>query len=134
MKIRTNYVSNSSSSSFCIIGNLVKEPISSLKNGKKVWVYVEHGGTSGENEDWAMELNYETYDILNRSKWIQNKNPLYIESVENVSCDWDKKCFDNNLNITKSVKGNIFAFNIDDSSPCNKEDLIRFLEFAERWM
>ena len=47
MKIRMNYVSNSSSSSFIIIGKRINNPLKAIKEGKKVIVHIESGGTSG---------------------------------------------------------------------------------------
>lgn len=130
MKIRNGYVSNSSSSSFCIVGKEIDNPLERIKNGKKVWIIVENGGNSGECEDWAMELNLETFEILKKSKWYKSHQEysVFIEANDNAVVEWDSNEGDNVLRVEKDINECVFAFNRDYSSPDNKKELIDFLE------
>lgn len=130
MKIRNGYVSNSSSSSFCIVGKEIDNPLERIKNGKKVWIIVENGGNSGECEDWAMELNLETFEILKKSKWYKSHQEysVFIEANDNAVVEWDSNEGDNVLQVKKDIDECVFAFNRDYSSPDNKKELIDFLE------
>lgn len=130
MKIRNGYVSNSSSSSFCIVGKEIDNPLERIKNGKKVWIIVENGGNSGECEDWAMELNLETFEILKKSKWYKSHQEysVFIEANDNAVVEWDSNEGDNVLKVEKDIDECVFAFNRDYSSPDNKKELIDFLE------
>lgn len=130
MKIRNGYVSNSSSSSFCIVGKEIDNPLERIKNGKKVWIIVENGGNSGECEDWAMELNLETFEILKKSKWYKRHQEysVFIEANDNAVVEWDSNEGDNVLKVEKDIDECVFAFNRDYSSPDNKKELIDFLE------
>jgi hypothetical protein len=123
-------VSNSSSSSFCIVGKEIDNPLERIKNGKKVWVIVEGGGNSGECEDWAMELNLETFEILMKSKWYKHNQEYsaFIEASDNAIVEYDSNKCDNILSVEKDIDECVFAFNRDYSSPDNKEELIDFLE------
>lgn len=130
MKIRNGYVSNSSSSSFCIVGKEIDNPLERIKDGKKVWIIVENGGNSGECEDWAMELNLETFEILKKSKWYKSHQEysVFIEANDNAVVEWDSNEGDNVLKVEKDIDECVFAFNRDYSSPDNKKELIDFLE------
>lgn len=127
MKIRMNYVSNSSSSSFIIIGIRINNPLKAIKEGKKVIVHIESGGTSGDAEDWSMELNEESYELLKNSKYFKNREDraIYFEADVNACMD------DNNeeiLHVLNDIKGKeIFYFDRDYSSPDSKEGLLKFL-------
>lgn len=126
MKIRISYVSNSSSSSFIIIGTKINNPLKSILNKKKVIVQIECGGTSGENEDWIMELDLETFRILKESEWFnRNKDyTQYFEVDENAYTDNEKV-----LHIVNDINNKeIYYFNRDYSSPDSKEKLIEFLK------
>ena len=120
-----NYVSNSSSSSFVIVGRRTNKPLQSLKEGKELYVCIEGRGTSGECEDWSMRLDQESYDILINDKWFK-RNKDYVIFFENESCFIDK---DELLNIEKDMKDvEIFSFFRDYSSPNNIKELKNFLE------
>lgn len=125
MKIRMNYVSNSSSSSFVIIGQEITDINNFLKGEKDIYVCIENGGSSGDCADWIMKLTKESYEILIKSKWF-NFHKDRARFFENESCFIDK---DELLNIEKDMKEvEIFSFNRDYSSPDNIKELKEFLE------
>lgn len=132
MKIRSGYVSNSSSSSFCVVGRQINNPDTQIELGRKVMVIVEAGGTSGENEDWSMILNKEAYNILNKSEWFNNNK--YYSCVKFILCNKDARMeYDDNLHedvliCTDDVEDSVYVFNRDYSSPDNNEELINFLK------
>ena len=128
MKIRQGFVSNSSSSSFIVMGKKVGNPDRALKEGKKVMVFIEAGGTSGECEDWSMFLSKSSFDLLKASPWFQEQNPVYIEVNEKASSSWDPELYDYRLNIKEDVSGHVFAFYRDYSSPNNLKELRDFLK------
>ena len=125
MKIRNGYVSNSSSSSFVIVGKITNNPLKSLSENKRVMIYVQSGGNSGDAEDFAMFIDNEIYEIINNSKWIKyHSEPIYFEVNKHVHLE-DSDC----LIVNKAVNDEqILFFNLDYSSPNNKEQLIKFLE------
>lgn len=128
MKIRNGYVSNSSSSSFIVVGYRISNPLKAIKEGKCVMVYVEAGGNSGECEDWSMFLTKDTYDILQKSQWIKKINPIYIEVDMSAKCQFDNDMGDNKLIVSRNVLGEVFAFNRDYSSPNSEKELVDFLK------
>ena len=74
MKIRYSFISNSSSSSFIIIGKAIineLELTNIFNNFKKVLVLIENGGTSGDCEDWVAELTQKQFNKLEKTKWFQ---------------------------------------------------------------
>lgn len=131
-KIRHGYVSNSSSSSFMVVGRIISNPSKAIKDGKLVMVYIKNGGSSGECEDWSMFLNKRIYDILNKSKWFNTKNPIYIDvdkcAVYQYEDNFNEK---DSLIVFDDVTGNVFAFYRDYSSPNDENQLIKFLEEVE---
>lgn len=130
MKIRNGFVSNSSSSSFVIIGKKISSPIKALKDGKRVLVYVAGGGTSGEAEDWAMYLDHEIYGILQGSHWFnQMEHVEYWEVEDDVVTEYDRKSGEEMMIVKNDiVDKTVFCFSRDYSSPDNKEQLLKFLE------
>lgn len=131
MKVRQCYVSNSSSSSFLVVGYRISNPLKAIENGKRVMIYVEGGGNSGECEDWSMFLTKDTYDILQKSQWLKKRNPIYIEVDVSAECQYDSDMGDSKLVVSRNVLGEVFAFNRDYSSPDNKEELVKFLKREE---
>jgi hypothetical protein len=133
MKIRNGFVSNSSSSSFVIIGKRISTPLKALQSGKKVLVYVDGGGTSGEAEDWAMFLDKETYAILQGSKWFNRMNDVeYWEVEDGVATEYDSKSGEEMMVVENDVVDEtFFGFRRDYSSPNNKKQLLQFLEDVE---
>lgn len=128
MKIRNGYVSNSSSSSFVIFGHKITNPLKSLKEGKRVFLYVEGAGTSGECEDWGMFIDEECLKLLNKSKWFDYRKDysIFFECKNNF--EEDKKDYDK-VNVLEDIEGEeIFAFERDYSSPNTIKGLIQFLE------
>ena len=128
MKVRQCYVSNSSSSSFIVVGYRISNPLKAIKEGKCVMVYVEAGGNSGECEDWSMFLTKDTYDILQKSQWLKKRNPVYIEVDMSAKCQYDNDVGDEKLIVSRNVLGEVFAFNRDYSSPDNEKELVDFLK------
>lgn len=133
MKIRQGFVSNSSSSSFIVIGKKIKDPAKALKEGKRVMVFVEAGGISGECEDWSMFLDKDSFAILKVSRWFKNQDPAYIEVNEKAGSSWNQKIFDYQLNVEEDVSGRVFAFYRDYSSPDSIEELRDFLQEVKHY-
>lgn len=128
MKIRTNYVSNSSSSSFVIIGNRIDNPLPFILQGKEVYVWVEAGGTSGECEDWSMKLDKESYELLKTSDWFL-RHQHYALFFENIGCNMIYEDGEDKLNIIEDISNvEIFSFKRDYSSPNSLEELKQFLK------
>ena len=126
MKIRSGFVSNSSSSSFVIFGKRIGSPEKAIKEGKKVFVHLNGGGTSGEAEDWGMWLNAESWEILRDSKWFKGRTPVYFLCPEGVDEDM---AYSDRLVTTKDIENQeLFAFDRDYSSPNNIDQLKKFLE------
>lgn len=128
MKIRNGFVSNSSSSSFVIIGKEIKNPLQALKENKKVFVYIPGAGTSGDVEDWGMYIDNESYQILKTSKWFDgwSSKVIYFECSNDYV---DDKNEDEKINILNDITNQqIFAFERDYSSPNNNEQLKKFLK------
>ena len=132
MKIRSGYVSNSSSSSFCVVGRQIDNPDTHIELGRKVMVIVEGGGTSGEAEDWSMFLDKECYNILKDDEWFREcedyGNVKFIVCNKDAHTEYDDELCDTVLVCTEDVEGRVYIFNRDYSSPENKEELINFLK------
>ena len=130
MKIRTSYVSNSSSSFFIILGNTTTNPLQSIKDGKNVIVYIEACGTSGDVGDWCINLTPEIYDIITNHKWFKPyAKPIYYELAEGTSVIYDEEKHDDILIVDNNVSNaELFAFNKDYSCPENIDELKEFLE------
>ena len=133
MKVRKGFVSNSSSSSFVIIGKRISTPLKALQSGKKVLVYVSGGGTSGEAEDWAMYLDKDILDVLQGSKWFNRMdNVEYWEVEDGVATEYDSKSGEEIMVVENDVVDEtFFGFRRDYSSPDNIEQLRKFLEEVE---
>lgn len=132
MKIRSGYVSNSSSSSFCVVGREVDDPLTQLKLGRQVVVIVEGGGTSGEAEDWSMFLDEECYDTLKDDEWFKEHEEYgdvkFIICNKDAHTEYDDELHEPVLICTDDVEDRVYIFNRDYSSPDNKEELINFLK------
>lgn len=130
MKIRTSYVSNSSSSSFVILGRYITGDIKKLlEEGKEIFVIVEEGGTSGDCEDWIMKLDEASYSKLNKSAWFKRQEPKYILSEVPVLSRWDdEEGFDKLSVLNDAENVSILYFDRDYSSPDNFKQLLKFLE------
>ena len=131
MKIRTGYVSNSSSSSFVVIGKKINNPEEALRQGKNVMVYVPAGGSSGEAEDWSMFLTEEALQMLYNSKWFKSMEHTFIEVYDKDEFEYDYR--EDIIKVKKPVKGTLFAFLRDYSSPNSIEGLKDFLEQEDSW-
>lgn len=90
MKIRSNYVSNSSSSSFLIIGNeignIFDEPKKELDFQKNYYIYI--GKNNFDSGTDVISLNQKLYDWLYEYKWNikdvgEGKIIKVIELIEN---------------------------------------------------
>lgn len=130
MKIRNGYVSNSSSSSFVCIGKKITSPTKALKEGKKVLVYIEGVGTSGEAADWAMYIDNEILSILQASKWFsQMRHVQYWEVHDGIRIEYDRNTGEDIMIVDDDISGEtVFSFRRDYSSPNNKKQLLEFLE------
>lgn len=126
MKIRSGFVSNSSSSSFVIFGKRIGNPEKAIKEGKKVFVHLDGGGTSGEAEDWGMWLDTKCWNLLKESDWFKYYTPHYFECPDTFEASKEKE---NAVSISSDIEGlEIFGFNRDYSSPDTYEQLVKFLE------
>ena len=126
MKIRINYVSNSSSSSFIIVGHKINNPLKAIKEGKKVVIHIAHGGTSGDVEDWSMELDQESYKILVKSDFFKYREDrvTFFEADVNAYVENNEEI----LHVLNDIQDKeIFYFERDYSSPNSIEGLIKFL-------
>ena len=127
MKIRTGFVSNSSSSSFVIVGHKTKKPLEAIKEGKKIFVYIEGAGISGEAEDWGMFLDDDGYKMLTESRWFKRREDqaIFFEVSKAIEAGEDEGI----LKVKEDIEGEeIFAFYRDYSSPDSIEQLNKFLD------
>ena len=125
MKIRNGFVSNSSSSSFLILGKRISNPEDKIKEGSKV-IAVGYGcGTSGDAQDFCMELDQKSYDILVNNKWfIENESDFNFFEAQASGYDEEK------IHISKDMNCTIYIFQKDESSPENICQLKEFLKNA----
>ena len=127
MKVRNGYVSNSSSSSFIVIGERIKDPWKALKSGKKVMAYVPGGGTSGEAEDWSMFVDEETLTILTDSDWFGSMPHEFWAVFDGTKTWFDESTCNDKFEVAKDMSGEFLGFCRDYSSPDDKKQLIKFL-------
>ena len=128
MKTRTNYVSNSSSSSFVVYGTICdfEDIAKTLDQGREV-ICVECGaGTSGDCADFVFNMTKERLALLEKYKdIIRHKGIEIICKSFSVSED---RC-DERLSMPDLRGGQFFDFDMDYSSP--KTDRIDDEDFVE---
>ena len=118
MKIRTGFVSNSSSSSFCFLGksvskNEVRELVS---KGKRVVAVKEAGGTSGEAEDFIAEITNKNIEAI----FAYEKFEFFL--IDHMIYDDDES-----FEIPKEITSKIYYFNRDYSSANNPEEISKWV-------
>lgn len=120
MKIRTGFISNSSSSSFCFLGksvsrNEVRELVS---KGKRVVAIKEAGGTSGEVEDFIAEITDKNIEAI----FAYEKFEFFL--IDHMIYDDDD---DEPFEIPKEITTKIYYFNRDYSSANNPEEISKWV-------
>lgn len=130
MKIRMNYVSNSSSSSFVILGNKINNPLKLMNEGKNIIVHIKNCGTSGDVGDWCIPLTPEIYDIINHHSWFNHcEKPEYYELAQGTEIVFDKTINDYRLIVNENVSdAELICFQKDYTSPDNIDELKSFLK------
>lgn len=134
MKIRLNYVSNSSSSSFVIVGKRIDNPKNRIKEDKNILVYIEGCGTSGDVGDWIIPCTEEIYTIIQHHNWFKfYAKPIYFECPDSVNMQYDDDFKEHVLNVTEDASDmEILCCNKDYSCPNNIDDLKMFLKVHGR--
>ena len=117
MKTRVSFVSNSSSSSFVVIG----KPVASLdkavelsKNGHTVIAELDDCGYSGDVEDFIFRITEETARILSVSNRTEYHKPIYID-VSRVIGESDDLVEISEVDHNDGSR--IWFFDKDDSAP-----------------
>lgn len=122
MKIRMSYVSNSSSSSFVVIGeDITAGMVSDTLLSNEVIAVGENMGTSGENEDYIVLLTPERWDIIKNSN-LKCKLQFIKVNFSTVTPDSEKN------DILAEVKGKTWFFNKDYSSPQTSDELKKYIQ------
>lgn len=117
MKTRIGFVSNSSSSSFVVIGKRVislDEAVELSKKGHTVIAELDDCGHSGDVEDFIFRITEETAAILRNSRMLTWRQPTYVDVSTEVKDSLD------NVVITEKQRSDgsrIWFFDKDDSAP-----------------
>lgn len=117
MKTRVSFVSNSSSSSFVVIGKPVislDEAVELSKNGHTVIAELDDCGHSGDVEDFIFRITEQTAEILKNSKRTAYQKPAYIDvsRIVGESDDYVEISEDDHNDGSR-----IWFFDKDDSAP-----------------
>ena len=131
MKVRSNYVSNSSSSSFIIYGRTSStfEDIEEwLNEGKDAYIILRDGGFSGDCADLVVKMTPKRYSLL---------RPYFykLDDCDIVCADFT--CSEGTPVSTGRLDGGVFfIYNMDYSSPStdddDDEDFDRLMEDVKR--
>ena len=135
MKIRSNFVSNSSSSSFIIYGKKIdfydinqEDLLDATKN--KIICVLDGQGTSGEVEDFVFTVTPERIATLQKNK-IPFENGEFFEVMKEWGSDEEV------INITEPLTGGrLYTIKKDYSSPNNdsakNKDFLEWVHFKSR--
>jgi len=128
MKIRTGFVSNSSSSSFAIIGQrLTLKELKALteKDIKSMDIQATTDSEGGEGEVIAVIKDKEFLDHLLRNSHIREAYNVFVECGES-DVEFDVK------DLPKSGKLFMFTTTADQSTPYNLQDWKEYCDYDEQ--
>ena len=117
MKIRTGYVSNSSSSSFVVYGTVVTtfaELKRLLEKGESVVCVDTGGGTSGEAQDFVFNATPERIQEIEKKYRGQKNLPFYAIQKDYIVLEDDEEI---DMSLPESRGHRLFRFKKDYSSP-----------------
>ena len=117
MKIRSGFVSNSSSSSFVVYGNVIDhDGIDEAMKSHKVLCVMKHRGASGSNDDFVFNLTNHRLQLLEK-RGIDISNAMFVEILKVL------KDRGNRFEITEPLTGGtIIEIRKDYSSPKTDSD------------
>ena len=115
MKARLGYVSNSSSSSFLVYGNRIKDEDAlerAFDEGRHVICVDECGGTSGDVAACVFDVTRERYDIIKRM--LDHFFDSQLKLIDATACAYPE---DTLIELSNCRDGRLFYFDRDENSP-----------------